>query len=146
LAAGRLANLVFVVPNQCDDMHDCSVSTGDTWLKNNVPRLLSAVGPRGVVVLTWDEDDGSASNRILTVMVGAPVKVGYVSSGTINHYTVLRTLCEGLGLQAFGAASGKTPIGDAWAGSSSPTTHCPHFAGADAGGRGRSWGRRWGRR
>src|SRR5262249_47045535 len=43
LAAGRLANLVFVVPNQCDDMHDCSVSVGDTWLKNNVPRMLSAM-------------------------------------------------------------------------------------------------------
>jgi hypothetical protein len=25
----------FVVPNLCHDMHDCTVKTGDTWLKNN---------------------------------------------------------------------------------------------------------------
>jgi hypothetical protein len=30
----RLPTVSFVVPNLCNDMHDCSVATGDTWLEN----------------------------------------------------------------------------------------------------------------
>src|SRR5438093_1018514 len=62
IVAGKLPALSFVVPNMCNDMHDCSVSTGDTWLSNHLPAMISAVGPRGLVILTWDEDDKSSSN------------------------------------------------------------------------------------
>lgn len=31
-----LPDLSFVVPNQCNDMHSCSVNTGDTWTRNNL--------------------------------------------------------------------------------------------------------------
>ena len=29
----RLPDVSFVIPNLCDDMHDCPVATGDTWLR-----------------------------------------------------------------------------------------------------------------
>src|SRR5207244_1096349 len=74
IANGTLPNLAFVVPNQCDDMHSCSIATGDAWLATNVPAMLGAVGPKGMLVLTWDEDDDSDNNHILTVFAGAPVK------------------------------------------------------------------------
>ena len=38
-----LPTLSFVVPNLCNDMHDCSIATGDTWLSVNIDRLC-AVG------------------------------------------------------------------------------------------------------
>jgi acid phosphatase len=114
LAQGTLPNLTFVVPNQCNDTHDCALEVGDDWLSQNVPPMLAAVGPRGVVILTYDEDDGSAGNRILTCFAGDPVRPNYVSARPIDHYTLLRTVCDALGLAPFGAAAGEAPITDIW--------------------------------
>jgi phosphatidylinositol-3-phosphatase len=40
LARQRLPDFSLVVPNLCDDMHDCSVATGDAWLEAQVAPLL----------------------------------------------------------------------------------------------------------
>ena len=114
IAAGTLPNLSFVVPNMCHDMHDCSTTTGDTWLASNMPAMISAVGPRGLVILTWDEDDKSSSNHILTVFAGPCVKANYVCSSTFNHYTLVRTICDVLGLGSFANASAKVTPTDVW--------------------------------
>ena len=114
IAAGTLPALSFVVPNMCDDMHDCSTTIGDTWLANNLPAMISAVGPRGLVILTWDEDDKSSANHILTVFAGAAVKSNYVSTQTITHYTVVRTICDALGISSFANASTATAPLDVW--------------------------------
>jgi acid phosphatase len=117
IAAGRLPRLAFVIPDNCHNTHDegaCTVAVGDAWLAANLPAMISAVGPRGVVILTWDEDDFTTANRILTVMSGPLVRRGYVSTHAIDHYSVLRTICDGLGLKPMGAAAGKAPISDVW--------------------------------
>lgn len=114
VAQGALPNLAFVVPNQCNDQHSCPLTTGDTWLSNNMPAMLQAVGPRGLVVLTYDEDDKSAGNQILTVFSGAPVLVNHTSAQHVTHYTILRTLCDVLGVAPFAAAATETPIADVW--------------------------------
>src|SRR5262249_54817076 len=114
IAAGRLPNLSFVVPNMCDDMHDCSTGTGDTWLSNHLPAMISAVGSRGLLGPTWDEDDKSSGNQILTVFAGPMVKSNYVSTQTFDHYTLVRTICDVLGLSPFANASSKTTPADIW--------------------------------
>ena len=114
VAAGRLPALAFVIPNNCNNAHSCPFSVADDWLAANVPAMLAAVGPKGAVLVTFDEDDDGTSNRVLTVVVGAPVKPGYVSAHKVSHYTLLRTLCESLGLPAFGAARDEAPIVDIW--------------------------------
>lgn len=114
IATGSLPALAFVAPNMCDDMHDCSTTIGDTWLSNNLPAMISAVGPRGLVILTWDEDDKNSGNHILTVFAGAAAKSNYVSSQTISHYTVVRTICDVLGLAPFAGALSETTPTDVW--------------------------------
>jgi hypothetical protein len=84
IASGTLPARSFAVPNMCDDMHDCTTSIGDTWLSSNLPAMISAVGPRGLVILTWDEDNRKSGNQILTVFAGPMVKSNYVSSQTIT--------------------------------------------------------------
>jgi phosphatidylinositol-3-phosphatase len=113
LAGGTLPTLAFVIPNACNDTHQCSLAVGDNWLRDHVPALVEAVGPRGVVILTWDEDDNYNNNQILTVFVGA-VKRGYTSARSITHLTVSRTIFDALGLPASGAARLETPISDVW--------------------------------
>ena len=114
IAANTLPNLVFVIPNNCNNTHNCTLAVGDTWLSNNIPALVTAAGPTGCVILTWDEDDSASFNRILTVFAGPAVNTGFVSPGAVTHYNVLRTICDALGLAPFGNAASATPITDIW--------------------------------
>jgi phospholipase C len=117
IATGSLPNLAFVVPNNCNNSHDCSALRSDSWLASQVPALLAALGPNDVLVLTYDEGDGNVDDHILTLLVGAPVRAGYEVAERIDHYGILRLLCDGLGLAPFGAAADQPPILEVWANS-----------------------------
>ncbi|MEU6648880.1 alkaline phosphatase family protein [Streptomyces sp. NPDC046900] len=109
-----LPQLSFVVPNLCSDMHDCSVSTGDTWLKNNLGAYATwAKTHNSLLVVTFDEDNRLSGNRIPTVLYGQQVAAGSSSSTTYNHYDLLRTLedTQGLTTHAGNAASAKDITG-----------------------------------
>jgi hypothetical protein len=103
-----------VVPNLCNDMHDCSVATGDTWLKTHLDAYVQwAKTHNSVLITTFDENDGSSGNQIATILNGQPVKTG-VYSENINHYNMLRTIEDMYGLPYAGSAASATPITDAW--------------------------------
>jgi hypothetical protein len=109
-----LPTLSFVVPNLCNDMHDCSVSTGDTWLRNHLSGYATwAATHNSLLVVTFDEDDSSASNQIPTVFAGAHVATGRYSEH-ITHYTVLRTLQSLTGVACVGNSCSASPISDVW--------------------------------
>ncbi|MET9380866.1 alkaline phosphatase family protein [Streptomyces sp. NPDC002928] len=112
-----LPDVSFVVPNLCSDMHDCSVSTGDTWLKNNLSAYATwAKTHNSLLVVTFDEDNRLAGNRIPTVLYGQPVTAGSSSSTTYNHYNLLRTLEDSQSLSTHaGNAASATDITGIWA-------------------------------
>ena len=119
IANNALPNLAFVIPNNCHNSHNsttagCTVNDADTWLSQNLPAMIAAAGPTGLVILTWDEDDSASQNHILTVFAGGLVIPGSTTNQTVNHYTVLRTVCEALGLPAVGAAFSELPITGIW--------------------------------
>ncbi len=101
-SAATTPNYVFITPNLCNDMHDCSVSTGDTWLSNNVPPILNSpacTADKCLLILTWDEDDNSASNHVLTIFAGSGAKTGGATSAALyNHFSMLRTVEDIFGL------------------------------------------------
>lgn len=85
----------FITPNICDDMHDCSIQTGDSWLSQQVPMILGSPAftyQRSLLAITWDEDDSSASNHVATLLLGSGIAGGTRSSVSYNHYSLLRTL------------------------------------------------------
>jgi phosphatidylinositol-3-phosphatase len=103
------ARFTFITPNLCDDMHDCSVGTGDRWLARWVPRILRTPAYRtGTMALfiTWDEDDGNEGNRIATLVVSPGTRRGTRSATAFDHYSLLRTTEEILGLPLLGEAAG----------------------------------------
>ncbi|MFF3563210.1 alkaline phosphatase family protein [Streptomyces sp. NPDC002574] len=112
-----LPKVSFVTPNLCSDMHDCSVSTGDTWLKNKLGAYATwAKTHNSVLVVTFDEDNRLAGNRIPTVLYGQPVTAGSSSATTYNHYNVLRTLEDLAGLTTHaGNAASASDITGIWA-------------------------------
>ncbi|GGQ73462.1 alkaline phosphatase family protein [Kitasatospora griseola] len=111
-----LPKVSFVVPNLCSDMHDCSVSTGDTWIKSNLGAYATwAQTHNSLLVVTFDEDNSLSGNRIPTVVYGQHVIPGSTSATTYNHYNVLRTLEDLAGLSAHaGNAASASDITGIW--------------------------------
>ncbi len=110
----RLPTVALVMPDQLNDMHDGSIAQGDAWLEKNLERYAQwALTHNSLLVVTWDEDDGSEGNRIATILMGAMVKPGK-SIQRINHYTLLRMLSEMYGLAYLGDSAEQKSISDVW--------------------------------
>jgi len=110
----QLPTVAFVMPDQRNDMHDGSIAQGDAWLAQNIERYAQwAMTHNSLLIVTWDEDNGSEDNRIATIFVGAMVKPGK-SVQRINHYTLLRTISGMYGLPHLGESAQERPITGVW--------------------------------
>jgi len=110
----QLPTVSWVTPNLLDDMHDGTIAQGDTWLKNNLSDYVTwAQSNNSLLIVTWDEDDGSQGNHIATIFVGPMVAPGQYSE-QINHYNLLRTIEAMYGLKPLGNSATVKPIKDVW--------------------------------
>jgi hypothetical protein len=118
LTSDRLPAFASVTPNICNDMHDCSVATGDQWLSAWLPRIFSsAAWARGhtAVFVTFDEGVGGASCsayprgcHIATWVFGPAVRPGTTSGQRFTLYSLLETTERMLGLRLLGHAADRT--------------------------------------
>lgn len=105
-----LPSVSFVVPDLCDDMHDCSVSTGNAWLGAHMADYATwARGHHSLLLITFDEDNGTSGNWIPTIAVGQGVPVGQVSAA-VDQYSVLHTIENCFGLPPLGDATDARPL------------------------------------
>jgi hypothetical protein len=115
--SGRLPRFVWITPNLCHDMHDCSPAIGDRFLSHLVPPLLASLGPRGLLLLTWDEgssDEGccrlASGGHIALIAAGGQARRAVVLHSTTDHYSTLQAIEDLLGLPRLrGAACPCTP-------------------------------------
>lgn len=88
------------MPNLADDMHDGTIAQGDDWLRSHIDAYAHwAVANNSLLVITFDEDDSSAANRVPTILLGAHIATG-VNSTPSTHYDLLHTLLQASGLPA----------------------------------------------
>jgi acid phosphatase len=131
--ANTLPDYVWITPNMCNDMHDCSVSTGDNWLHSEVPKILASPAwqQNGVLLITFDEGSSSAGGggHISTLVISPFAKRGFQSSVAYNHYSLLRTITDAWGLPALGKAASAAPMSDFF-GASQPTPTATRIATA----------------
>jgi hypothetical protein len=106
----RLPDFAFVVPNLCNDMHDCSVTTGDAWLKRFVAPLLGARNT--IVFVVFDE--GAGGNRVAAFALGTAVRPHSVFTRRVDHYGLLATIEDMFSLPRLGAAGVARPITGIW--------------------------------
>ena len=108
-AAGyaQLPKVSFVIPNTDDDMHNGTISQGDTWLSNHLGDYAQwALTHNSLLIVTWDEDSSSETggpttppdNQILTLLYGQYVSATAPSNGHIKHYNVLATILAASGV------------------------------------------------
>ena len=109
LAGATPPRFIWITPNLCHDMHDCSPTVGDTWLQRTVPMLLASPAmSNGVVFITWDENDGGGSNQVLTLVLGS--KRAAAPASSYSHPSLLATVEDLLGLPRLGATRAVTAI------------------------------------
>jgi len=117
----QLPTVSIVIPNLCNDMHDCSPSTGDTWLRTHLDGYIQwAQTHNSLFILTFDENDSSPGNRIETIFEGPMVRPGQYTEN-ITHYNMLRTLEDMYNLPYAGQSATAAPITDIWTTSPTPT-------------------------
>jgi|SRR5579859_63656 len=116
----------FIAPNLVDDMHNpdptnsTNIPDGDTWIGPHVASIVASAAytKGGLLVVVWDEDDGSGgitgTDDPVPIFVLSPYARagGYVSSVKADHYALLATIEDGLGVGRLGKAASATPLVD----------------------------------
>lgn len=101
----NLPAVAFITPNLCNDMHDCSIGTGDNWLAARVPAMLAA---GATVFITFDEgSSGDHGGGNVYAAVRGPGIGSSTNTGTFNHYSLLAALEQRFGLKRL---TGATPV------------------------------------
>jgi len=114
LAGDTLPNYSFVVPNLCNDAHDCDLLTADNWLQANIAPLLNnpSFKQDGMLIITFDEasgDDTNGGGRIFWTVISPKAKTGYTSTTLYQHQSTLRLMAEALGLTSFPGDAASAP-------------------------------------
>ncbi len=104
LNTANLPSYSFIVPNLCNDAHDCSLGTADAWLQTNIDPLIRSPQFQidGLLVIVFDEantlDLTSGGGHVAAVVVSPLAKRAYKSIAFYQHQSVLRLMLEGLGV------------------------------------------------
>lgn len=127
LAADTLPTFSFVTPDTCHDGHDDPCSNGqpgglvaaDAWLSQNLPPLISYLqAHNGLLVINFDEGGFPTSltglnlsdylcstcsslglgGRTGAVLLGAGLPAGSTVTTSYDHYSLLRTVEDSLGI------------------------------------------------
>jgi hypothetical protein len=104
-----------IIPNMCNDMHDCSVATGDAFLAKFVPRITSSDAfADSVLFIVWDEGTGGSGGggRVPLVIVSPLVTRGAVSAVPHTHYSLLHTIEAAWGLGCLANACGANVLSE----------------------------------
>ncbi|WP_457946169.1 alkaline phosphatase family protein [Pseudarthrobacter sp. alpha12b] len=123
-------NLAYITPNLCHDGHDGTCADGtdgglgaaDSWLKEQVPAILSSPAYKkdGMLVITFDEAEGDASGpsegdpgtpaggtaggRVGALVLSPFARAGASSDRPYNHYSLLATVEDFFHLPRLGLA------------------------------------------
>ena len=122
LAHNQLPAFSFITPNLIDDMHNGTTADGNKWLSRNLPTILNSAEYKNgstAIFITWDEGEGGhyasgehcatntsdVSCRIATLVISPSTQAGTRSGTLFNHYALLGTAEQLLGLPKLGMAA-----------------------------------------
>ena len=103
LQHNSVARYNFITPNLCHDMHGAAqcaqsnwVTAGDTWLSTAVPAILGSPAYQhgGLLLITWDEGEGSDGPIGMIVLSSVAKGDGYANTIRYTHSSTLRTIQE----------------------------------------------------
>jgi len=101
---------MWITPNLTDDGHDpannptMALKTSDTWLSNEVPKILASAAFQagGVLFITWDEAEGRNGNdkdKIPMIILSPRIKTaGMTSAAAYTHSSYTATIEDLFGM------------------------------------------------
>jgi hypothetical protein len=109
LSNNQLPDFSWITPNLCNDGHDCSSSTADSFLGSEVNKILASPSfdQNSLLIITFDEGSSgssccglpsSAGGHIATLFISGLAKAGYQDSTSYDHYSILKMLADAWGL------------------------------------------------
>ncbi len=102
MAAGNLPSYGFIVPNVCEDGHNCSLPTVDQWLETNIAPLLrnATFQKSGLLIITFDEGQTNLNGggHIPWIAIGPRVRRGFTTGTMFQHQSTLRFALDLLGV------------------------------------------------
>lgn len=115
LESNAVSGYNFITPNICNDSHNCSIATGDTWLSKQVPKILNSQAYKdgGALFITYDEGEDNKDGPIGMVIVSPFAKKNYSNSIQYTHSSTLKTIEEIFGVTPLlGNAAHTTDLSD----------------------------------
>lgn len=108
----NLPQFMFFTPNLNDDGHDTDLETAGAFLSSFFKSRLQKFPAKTLVVVTWDEGEGSDwdSNHIYTAMVGSMVPKGTKDGQKYGMPSFTRLIEENWGLGSLGREDTKANI------------------------------------
>lgn len=115
LSNHSLPKYSFIIPNKCNDGHDCGLSTVDYWLKTHIAPLIasSTFQNGGLLVILFDEstasDTAHGGGHVVAVVIGPKILTGHRSTTFYQHQSMLKLTMQALGLSSYPGAASKAP-------------------------------------
>jgi len=120
-AKAGLVAYSFYSPNMNNDGHNTNVGVAGAWVSKFLDKTFTEKLRKGtLVVVTFDESDHNADNRIFTLFLGDMVKEANQQDPKVldrryTHYNVLRTIEDNFGLEPLAAGDrDASAITDIW--------------------------------
>jgi phosphatidylinositol-3-phosphatase len=120
LKGAHLPRFTWIAPGVLHDGHNGTLREADRYASQLVPKVLRALGPNGVLYLTWDEGKRSdrrgvggqrGGGRIALIAAGGGARRHTRTAIPANHYALLRTIEANFRLRALGQAGAQsTPL------------------------------------
>ncbi len=111
-----LPTVSFLIPDLCNDMHDCPIATGDAWAQRVLdPYVRWAATHHSALIVTFDEDNGTPQNRIFTLLAGAAVPTGHYNQ-PLTLYSLLGAVEHWYDLPLLAAAATAPVMTPTWTG------------------------------
>ena len=105
----KLPKFIFITPNSCHDMHDCSIAVGNRWLHDHAIKLLRR-GATVIVVFDEGTDSKGGGGHIYAAMAGSGVRRGVRDRHHYTHRSLLAGIERHFGLRRLHGAKRARPL------------------------------------
>jgi len=90
LANNAWPDYSFITPNLCNDAHDCSLGTADSWLKTNIDPLVKSASLQngGLLIIAFDQaanHNSHGGGQVAWVAISPKYSTGGYKSTTLNQ-------------------------------------------------------------
>lgn len=107
---------MWITPDMCHDMHDCSPLVADAWLKKTVDQIMASPGYKngGAIFVLFDEGSlrilGAEADLATIVISPNLVEPGYSTDTRFDHRSYLATIEDIFGMPRIVTTKAATPM------------------------------------